>query len=292
MVAVGGDSGTGKATLCEGMRAIFGEDRCAEVRLDGYLALSRVQRNTVALTPLDPRTYDFAAMDDDLWQLAHGTAIVKPVYDHHLGAIRGMETVEPREIVLVHGTFPLFTRVLRSFFDVSVWLEPERDLKIAWMIDRNITERGYREEQVRAEIERRAEDYERYIAPQAQYADILARFSASGVTFIKSGRLAPLDYGDFASRATHMRLVTDGPGPYPGTIIEVDADIDEATARAVEDELWKRIGARHASTRPATLGAYTDRDGEHRSHPLALAQLLLARRIGLVADELSRAAAV
>lgn len=292
MVAVGGDSGTGKVTFCKGLRAIFGDDRCTEVRLDGYLSLNRVQRNAVGLTPLDPRTHNFAAMDEDLWQLAHGSAITKPVYDHHMGAISGEERIEPGDIVLVQGLFPLYTRVLRSFFDVSVWLEPDPELKAAWMIQRDISERGYREEQVRAEIERRRGDYERFIAPQAHYADIRACFSGDGVTFYKGGRLAPLDYAEFTSESTHLRLLENGGGPYPRTVIQVDADIDAPTAVAIENGIWDRIGARHASTRPPSLGTFTDKDSEHVSHTLALAELLVARRIGLVADELSGAIAV
>lgn len=291
MVAVGGDSGTGKATLCEGLRAIFGDERCTEVRLDGYLALNRAERNAVGMTALDPRAHDFAAMDEDLSQLARGGAITKPVYDHLRGAIAATETVEPAEIVLVQGLFPLYTRVLRSLFDVAVWMEPDPTLKQEWMIHRDTTQRGYREEQVRAEIERRRSDYDRYIAPQAEYADIRASFNEGGVTFLKSGRLPPLNYAEFASSATRLRTIDEGPGPYPRTVIEVDETIDEATARAVEDAIWDRIGARHAASRPSDLGAFEGPYGPGRSQTLAIAQMLIARRIALIAEHLSGAVA-
>jgi phosphoribulokinase len=291
MVAVGGDSGTGKATLCAGLRAIFGDDRCTEVRLDGYLGLNRAQRNAVGITALDPRAHNFAAMDDDLSQLARGGAITKPVYDHLLGAISTTETVEPRDIVLVQGLFPLYTRVLRSLFDVAVWLEPQPELKQDWTIRRDTTERGYREEQVRAEMERRRADYAAYIAPQAEFADIRACFNERGVTFHKSGRLPPLDYSEFASEATRMRVLDEGPGPYPRTIIEVDETIDDRSARAIEDAIWNRIGARHAASRPSDLGAYSGQYGEGRSRTLGIAQMLVARRIALIADQLSASVA-
>jgi phosphoribulokinase len=292
MVAVGGDSGTGKATLCAGLREIFGEERCSEVRLDGYFGLNRTQRHAVGITALDPRAHDFAAMDEDLSLLAHGGTITKPVYDHQLGAIASLEAIEPREIVLVQGLFPLYTSVLRALFDVSVWLEPDPELKLAWTIHRDVTERGYREEQVRAELERRRADYETYIAPQAVYADIRASFGRRVVTFHKNGRLAPLDYRDFASESTRIRLVDDGAGPYPRSIIEVDANIDDAAAGTIADAIWNGIGQRHASTRPERLGAHSTADGVAISHALALTQLLVARRIALVADHLSGAIAV
>ncbi|MDB5027685.1 MAG: putative Phosphoribulokinase/uridine kinase family [Candidatus Eremiobacteraeota bacterium] len=292
MVAVGGDSGTGKATLCAGLRAIFGDDRCTEVRLDGYFGLNRAQRYAVGITALDPRSHDFAAMDEGLMQLANGGTIVKPVYDHLRGAIASTETIEPRDIVLVQGLFPLYTRVLRALFDVSVWLEPDPELKLAWTIHRDTTERGYREDQVRAELERRSADYERHIAPQAEHADIRASFTPNGVTFHKSGRLPPLDYRDFESTATRLRLIDDGPGPYPRSIIEVDATIDEETTHDLEDAIWREMGQRHAATRPPQLGTYSGPGGEQRSRALALGQLLVARRIGLIADQLSGAIAV
>src|SRR5450631_1116861 len=143
MVAVGGDSGTGKVTLCKGLREIFGDERCVEVRLDGYLGLNRVQRHAVGITALDPRAHNFAQIEEDLWHLAHGRAIEKPMYDPRRGAVDRYEQIEPREIIVVQGLFPLYTWALRSLFDVSVWLEPDAGLKHDWTIYRDTTERGY-----------------------------------------------------------------------------------------------------------------------------------------------------
>ena len=270
MVAVGGDSGTGKVTLCKGLREIFGEERCVEVRLDGY----------------------FAQMEEDLWHLAHGETVEKPIYDHRRGAVGRHETIEPREIILVQGMFPLYTWALRSLFDVAVWLEPDAGLKQNWAIHRDVTERGYTEEQVRAELARRRPDYEKYIAPQARYADLRACFSQSGVTFYKSARLAPLNSSEIATKYSRMRELERDGGPFPRTILEVDGTIDEPSARFLEDAIWKRIGNRHATVRPERLGLFTDEAGSHSSPMLALTQLFVALRICLVANELSDAAAV
>jgi uridine kinase len=274
MVAVGGDSGTGKVTLCKGLREIFGDERCVEVRLDGYLGLNRVQRHAVGFTALDPRAHNFAQMEEDLWHLAHGRAIEKPMYDHRRGAVDRYETIEPREIILVQGLFPLYTWALRSLFDVSVWLEPDAGLKRDWTIYRDTTERGYYEEQVRAEIERRRPDYETYIAPQAHYADVRACFTPGGVTFYKSARLRELE---------------NHGGPFPRTILEVDSAIDEISARFLEDAIWKRIGTRYATVHPKRLGVYLDEHGQNSSPLLAVTQLFVALRICLVADQLQSA---
>ena len=229
---------------------------------------------------------------EDLTRLAHGSTITKPVYNHQLGAISALESVEPREIVLVQGLFPLYTSVLRALFDVSVWLEPDPELKLAWTIRRDVAERGYREEQVRAELQRRRHDYETFIAPQATHADIRVSFGRTGVTFHKSARLVPLDYREFSSESTRIRMIDDHAGRYPRSIIEVDANISAPAARSISDAILRGIGARNAPSRPERLGTHADDGGPAVSWPLAITQLLIARRIALVADQLSGAIAV
>ncbi|GAC1575767.1 MAG: hypothetical protein NVS3B7_08360 [Candidatus Elarobacter sp.] len=300
MVAIGGDSGTGKSTLSKGIRAIFGEGRVVELRLDDYHSLDRAQRKAVGLTALNPRANNFAAMEEDLWQLAHGRPITKPVYDHTTGTFAPDETIEPAQIVIVEGLFPLYTRALRGMFDVSVWLDPELDLKVGWKIQRDTAQRGYAENDVRAEIAQRLPDFEAYVAPQEPYADLCVRFSRREDTrdaalldarIVKGGRFAPLDYRHFASRSTHLRQISGGDGPFPRTVIELDGNVDDATAGAVEAELWEHMGSRHHGLRPERLGIFLERGVERASHTLALSQLLIARRICLVLDQLSNAAA-
>ena len=145
MIAVGGDSGTGKTTLCRGLDLIFGAERIETISLDDYHSLDREQRKAVGLTALNPRANNFAAMEEDMWALREGRAIDKPIYDHTDGTFKGPEHLEPKEIVVVQGLFPLYTRALRSLFDVTVWLDPETEIKAAWKIQRDTLQRGYSE---------------------------------------------------------------------------------------------------------------------------------------------------
>lgn len=300
MVAVGGDSGSGKSTLGKGIHAIFGCDRIVEICLDDYHALDRTQRKAVGLTALNPRANNFAAMEEDLWQLAQGRSITKPVYDHTDGTFAPDETIVPAEIVIVEGLFPLYTRALRSMFDVSVWLAPQTALKVAWKVQRDIALRGYSAEEVRAEIAQRQPDIDAYITPQERYADLVVEFSQApdrhdnaklDTRITKGGRFAPLDYRQFASRSTHLRQLDGGEGPYPRTIIELDGDIDDVTAADVQSEIWAHMGAQHHGLRPDQLGVFDDGTGSRVSQTLALSQLLIARRICLVLDQLAGAVA-
>jgi phosphoribulokinase len=299
MIAVGGDSGTGKTTLCRGIYDTFGGERIETICLDDYHSLDRAQRRTVGLTALDPRANNFAAMEEDAWALREGRGIDKPVYDHADGTIKGPEHVEPKEIIIIQGLFPLYTRALRSLFDVTVWLDPEPDLRVEWKIQRDVLQRGYREDEVLAEMLEREPDIQRHIQPQAKYADLITTFYRSPSWFEhkdpaklsgrirKGGRFRPLDYSEFASSSTHIRqLQQTAGGGYPETIIELEGDIAPSAAEAVEDKIWSHMDS-HAHLRPERLGQFTDGHGDTKiSYSLALAQLLIARRIVLIENEL------
>lgn len=300
MVAVGGDSGTGKTTLCRGLEEIFGQDRILTICLDDYHSLDRLQRRATGITALDPRANNFAAMEEDLATLREGFPVLKPVYDHHDGTIAGPEYVRPRPIIVVQGLFPLYTRTLRALFDVAVWLNPEDELKVAWKIQRDSSQRGYTPEQVRAEIELRQPDIRKHIAPQGKFADVTVEFFRPGepeydnarlsARIIKSGRFTPLDYSKFIQSGffRQHRIAEDGKSR---TVIELDGACDDETALGLQDKIWSHMES-HAHLRPQSLGTFVDAKGARISHTLALAQLVIARRVALVENELSMAAAV
>lgn len=298
MIAVGGDSGTGKRTLCRGLEAIFGTERIGTVVLDDYHSLDRAQRKLVGYTAADPRATNFAAMEEDLWALREGRAIEKPIYDHSDGTFRGTKPVEPREIVIVQGLFPLYTRALRSLFDVTVWMDPQDDLKPAWKMQRDTQRRGYTEADAREEMDRRAPDVARYVQPQAKYADLTVSFyrtlaSTTGgdptklsARIRKGGRFRALDYAEFESPSTSIRRMEQtATGGFPETVIELDGEIEPSVAETLQRNLWTHIegGARLP---PAALGGIKDAGGKTQTgYALALAQLLIARRVVLIENE-------
>jgi len=298
MIAVAGDAGTGKATLARGLEAVFGAARSARIALDDYRSLDRAQRKAVGFTALDPRANNFAGMEEDLWALREGRAIEKPVYDHVGGTFGNTEGVDPKEIVIVHGLFPLYTRALRSLFDVTVWLDPEPDLRTAWEIRRDTTQRGYTESDVRAIAAQRAPDAAKFIAPQARFADLTVTFyrpddwnssdpDRLSARIRKGGRFRPLDYSEFESASISISQSQASVGGYPETAIELDGHIAPADADDVQARIWSHLDM-HGQPQPARVGEFRNGRGEPQISPtLALAQLLIARRVVLIEEELA-----
>jgi phosphoribulokinase len=266
IVAVGGAPGSGKATFTAGLQATFGPQRLAALRLDDYRNLDRAQCAAAGIPEHDPRAFAFASMQDALWELAHGRDVTVRPYDRTSGTFGAETKLEARPVIVVEGLVPLHTRALRSLVDVAIWLESERE----------------HSDEVISELAQ----------AQRLHADLCLTFGAQDdVRIVKGGRFAPLDYTEFASPATHLHRLAGGEGPYPRTEIEIDGDIESPFARRIERNLLAAMALAGHGQWPQGLGLVRDERGTRLSHPLAIAQLLIARRILLVTEQLNEALA-
>jgi phosphoribulokinase len=299
MIGVGGDSGSGKSTLVAGFRRLFGDDRITTICLDDYHSLDRKQRKAVGLTALNPRANNFAQMEEQLWALKEGRAIVKPVYDHHDGSFGDPDLLEPKRVVIVQGLHPFLTRGVRQLWDLKVWLDPQTDLKLSWKVRRDVARRGYSPEEVRAEIEARQPDVMQWIDPQRQHADLVVRFYRSGTeqdethlnvrveTVLSLRRLNLKDVEELPlSEGGPVRHFVDTDGADPIDVLEIDGRVTPGQAAKLEERIWSHLDPRHQQLRyqaPSQIGSFYDpaagRSAQRHSDPLALTQLLLVHRI-------------
>ncbi len=82
MLAIGGDSASGKTTLTTGLVDALGADRCLAICVDDYHKFDREERKKLPFTPLHPDCNYIDIMEQHLQLLALGRPILKPVYDH------------------------------------------------------------------------------------------------------------------------------------------------------------------------------------------------------------------
>ena len=303
MVAVGGDSGTGKTTLVSGLYRIFGTDRITNICLDDYHRLDRAARKAAGVTALNPAANDFELMADHVRRLRRGEAIHKPTYDHATGTFGPTEMVEPRDIVVIRGLFPLFTDDLRDAFDVRIWLDPQEELKWSWKVRRDCAQRGYSVPEVIRQLMDRRDDQVAYIAPQRAHADVVIRFEAPPGYFLPGTaidhddahldvridlheRLPRLDLDDVLAPGADgerppVRFVEGGTRPSAEgayATLEVDGTVAPETARVLDARLWAHM-ATHRHLRPDEIGGFLDGTTTRHSDPLALTQLLVAYQV-------------
>lgn len=173
LIGVAGDSGCGKSTFLRRLSDLFGEEFMTVICLDDYHSLDRKQRKETGITALNPKANNFDLMYEQIKALKDGQSINKPIYNHETGMIDPPEVVNPNHIVVIEGLHPLFDERVRSLIDFSVYLDISDEVKIAWKVQRDMSERGHTYEDVLASINARRPDFMSYIDPQKEFADVV-----------------------------------------------------------------------------------------------------------------------
>ncbi len=283
MLAIAGDSASGKTTLTKGLVEALGPERITAICVDDYHRYDRIERKDKPFTPLHPECNYVDIMEQHLQLLALGHPILKPVYNHSDGTLERPVLVEPREFVIIEGLLPLYTKLARACFDATVYLDPPEQIRRKWKVARDTQKRGYTEEQVLADLEKREPESEEFIRPQRAHANIVVSFSPikergesdadpPSATVLLRPTIPHPDLskivGEDVRTALHLKLLRDDDGK-PVDALHIHSYAEPEMTRKVEEAIWDELGIKEPV--PDTLGAL---DGE-RSEPLALTQLIL-----------------
>src|SRR5215469_15099212 len=283
MVAIAGDSAAGKTTITSGLVRALGADQCTAVCVDDYHRYDRRERKQLPFTALHPDCNYVEIMEQHLQLLATGHPILKPVYDHSTGQLTRPEYIEPQRFVIVEGLLPLHTKLAAACFDVTVYLNPPEKIRREWKIRRDTTQRGYKREQVLAELDHREPESAAFIRPQRRRADIVVRFAPveqrhdpPGTPLSAELLLRPtIRHPDLSGvlaesgQSMHLKLTRDEDGR-PVDALHIHGYVPREESRMLEKAIWSGLG--EDTGLPAFLG---ELDGGQRSEPLAITQLLL-----------------
>ena len=207
VVGVAGDSGSGKSTYTQGLEWLLGGARVSQISLDGYHAEDRATRRRTGRTPLDPAANHLDRAVEDLRRLRAGETVEIPVYDHACGGFRPPRRHPPTPVVMVEGLHTLYP-AFRPLLDFSVYVDTAAAVKRAWKHHRDTHERGYAPADADAEIRRRADHYERWIAGQQDVADVILRIHPSELERLALGRLD----ADMPERCYHLEVLVEPHG--------------------------------------------------------------------------------
>jgi phosphoribulokinase len=292
ILGIVGDSAAGKTTLTRGIAQVLGAENVTVICTDDYHRYDRKQRAEVGLTALHPDCNYLDIMQQHLTLLRTGQPILKPIYNHHTGAFDPPEYINPGKFVIIEGLLGYSTRGCRDCYDVKVYLAPPETLRHQWKIKRDTMKRGYSEEQVRAELEKREPDSEQYIRPQRQWADVIVSFypasddaSNLNVRLTLRPTIPHPDFTEILNQGSEsfkpsVRLGLDRDMGKPVDLLEVDSHATLAQVQELEMILCNEMpNLRNFCTLNGNqqIGQLVGTTGETlQSYPLALTQLLIA----------------
>jgi phosphoribulokinase len=179
---------------------------------------------------------------------------------------------------------------MRDCYDVTIYMEPDEELRLKWKVRRDCLSRGYTTAEVEDELERRKADGKHFIQPQRIFADIVVNFHPPKMDDAETGArldvrhclrptlphpdLSPLVEAGTRNGLT-LELCRDRDGK-PVDVLGISGSIPDETAEGIENLLWEML-PEASHLRSHAVGEFTDSEGKQEiSHPLALSQLLIA----------------
>jgi len=261
IIGVAADSGCGKSTFLRRILGALGTeiapghtavgDMMTVICLDDYHTNDRAGRKATGLTALDARENDFALMGAQIEALKKGKAIYKPIYNHDTGFKDTPELIEPNKVMVFEGLHPIYDEQARSQLDLGIYIDIVNDVKFAWKVQRDVSERGWTEEQVRADIDKRLPDFSAYVDPQKANADVILRYEPSdqGLPYLKvkliqkkGGKFPPISLkNDLALTGSKpgatLKMYDDDWFGNPVSVVEMDGEIDMVNMAAQLKEI-------------------------------------------------------
>ena len=216
LIGVAADSGCGKSTFMRRLTGIFGgtnvgplgggfdkggwetntlvSDTTTVICLDDYHSNVREGRKVTKRTALDLAENNFDLMYEQLKALKDGQDISKPIYNHVNGTLDTPETIKATPIVIVEGLHPMADPRVRELLDFSLYLDITDDVKFAWKIQRDMIERGHSLESIQASIEARKPDFDAFVSPQREFADVTIQVLPTALTEDTEGKILRVKY--------------------------------------------------------------------------------------------------
>ena len=278
ILGVVGDSAAGKTTISKGLVEILGEENVTHIGTDDYHRYDREERAEHGITPLHPDCNYIDIMAQHIGHLRNGEPILKPVYGHGNGTFGRPEYIVPKRFAVIEGLLGYHTQELCDAHDVRVFLAPPEELRREWKIKRDTSKRGYNEEQVLAELDKREPDSAAFIRPQRRHADMIVSFQP----------------GDDSEKLDAEVTLSEGL-PHPDMSVLIDGSDNEITLEedrsgarrmfipgdlnpdrgaALEEAIWEKMQFAQ-QLRTERLGEFTVGDEVHRSESLAIVQVLI-----------------
>lgn len=185
LFCITGPSGVGKTTMAKLLACVLNYDQTVIISGDDAHKWPRDSENWLKYTHLNPESNNLEYEFEQLTNIKNNLPINRRIYNHSNGEFDDTVVINPKEIIIYEGLHAMYLESLRSITDLKIYVDTDEELKIAWKINRDMKKRGYTEEEVLKNIQRRLSDEIKYIHPQKEFADVIVKFNLeeTGIEF-------------------------------------------------------------------------------------------------------------
>ena len=171
-VLIAGDSGVGKDTLAQALACFIGTESTTMIAGDGYHKYERGNKRWNANTHLKPSQNDLHSWQNDLKNATARNSFYKQEYDHTVGRFTMGALVKPKDLIVSQGLHALMGDISKEV-DVSIFMEMDNTTRLNFKIKRDTNIRNRNIKEVQREIFKRRKDYQEFVSPQKQIADLV-----------------------------------------------------------------------------------------------------------------------
>ncbi|OIQ18460.1 MAG: uridine kinase [Bacteriovorax sp. MedPE-SWde] len=178
IIGIAGGSGSGKTTFARKVISQVPSDKINILHMDSYYLQDQDEDNfTLSGQPNfdHPKAFDWVLLREHISSLKNGVSIEVPIYDFKTG-LRQKETttIHPTPVILFEGIFTLFDQDIRKHLDIKSFLHVDADIRFTRRLNRDVQERGRSLESVTNQYYETVRPmYQKFLAPQQQYADFI-----------------------------------------------------------------------------------------------------------------------
>ena len=177
VIGIAGGSGSGKTTVASIVLDRVGRHRIAYLPHDAYYRdLDDLPKNQRLEVNFDhPDSLESELMAKHIEMLKNWQGVDMPVYDFttHHRTDRTLH-VSPQRVIMVEGILIFADPVLRSMFDVKIFVDTDPDIRFIRRLQRDIAERGRTTETVVNQYLSTVRPMHlEFVEPSKRYADVI-----------------------------------------------------------------------------------------------------------------------
>ncbi|OCR03411.1 uridine kinase [Helicobacter pullorum] len=171
LISISGKSGAGKSTLSNAINSIY---KCMIIGADGYHKFDRNSKVWERITHYNPEGNNLVQLALDIKYIYQDiNDICIPLYDHATGTFSSSPLIKTHDldIVIIEGLHTLYKEVTGDFVKIKIYIDSdEADNQ---KIQRDLKERNYSIDKIINSIEKREDDYKKYLQGQKENANFL-----------------------------------------------------------------------------------------------------------------------